>query len=284
MIAFSFAASERRNSTRFSLVGQGAGWLFVDRDLDDLQSPAQGVEQGALRAAGGAGVGGDQDAGMIHHVAVAAHHAAGGIGTLHKGLVVALTQKLHVPAAQRLAPVVGLSLIGDGGLDGDVRMRPAQAQHGFEKVQVAAVCHAADVVPDAVGVDGLDHVAELLLQTPAARVVFVPAPRELCLPVPGEAAGLFQFRHDRASLDDGSILADERPTVKYSHANSEKTCNLYHTCYNSPKKTESDVFRAGCNSRPAVKSASRIWLNRCNSDTDSKVWMREDVWISDHCA
>ncbi len=37
------------------------------------------------------------------------------------------------------------------------------------------------------------------------------------------------------------------------------------------------VFGAGCNSRPAVKSASRFsGMNRRNSGTDSTVWMEED--------
>ena len=36
------------------------------------------------------------------------------------------------------------------------------------------------------------------------------------------------------------------------------------------------IFRAGCDSPPAVKSASASAPNRCNSGTDSTVWMEED--------
>ena len=44
-----------------------------------------------------------------------------------------------------------------------------------------------------------------------------------------------------------------------------------------------DIFRAGCNSRPAVKSASASALNRCNSDTDSIVWMEEERQEQESC-
>ena len=40
--------------------------------------------------------------------------------------------------------------------------------------------------------------------------------------------------------------------------------------------SKENIFRAGCDSRPAVKSANAQALNRCNSDTDSKVWMEEE--------
>ncbi len=39
------------------------------------------------------------------------------------------------------------------------------------------------------------------------------------------------------------------------------------------------IFRAGRKSPPAVKSASAAAPNRCNSDTDSIVWMEEDAII-----
>ena len=37
------------------------------------------------------------------------------------------------------------------------------------------------------------------------------------------------------------------------------------------------IFRAGRNSPPAVKSASAQAQIRCNSGTDSTVWMEEDT-------
>ncbi len=37
------------------------------------------------------------------------------------------------------------------------------------------------------------------------------------------------------------------------------------------------IFRAGCDSRPAVQSASASALNRFDSGTDSKVWMEEEM-------
>lgn len=40
------------------------------------------------------------------------------------------------------------------------------------------------------------------------------------------------------------------------------------------------VFRAGCDSRSAVKSASKNMQNWCDSNTDSIVWMKEDVLIA----
>ena len=44
-------------------------------------------------------------------------------------------------------------------------------------------------------------------------------------------------------------------------------------------KSEQRFFRAGCDSRPAVskQSASAKVLIRCDSGTDSKVWMEEDI-------
>ena len=37
------------------------------------------------------------------------------------------------------------------------------------------------------------------------------------------------------------------------------------------------IFRAGRNSRPVVQSTSAFALTWCNSKTDSKVWMKEDI-------
>ena len=39
-----------------------------------------------------------------------------------------------------------------------------------------------------------------------------------------------------------------------------------------------EIFRAGCDPRPAVKVRERK-LNRCNSDTDCIVRMEEDVFL-----
>ena len=54
----------------------------------------------------------------------------------------------------------------------------------------------------------------------------------------------------------------------------DNTCPV---CYASFKV---HIFRAGCDSRPAVGNVARTVrerkLNRCNSDTDSKVWMEEE--------
>ena len=45
--------------------------------------------------------------------------------------------------------------------------------------------------------------------------------------------------------------------------------------YNKKNK----IFRAGCDSPPAVKVREpHGWPNRCNSDTDSKVWMGGDTY------
>lgn len=41
-----------------------------------------------------------------------------------------------------------------------------------------------------------------------------------------------------------------------------------------------DIFRAGCNSLPVVKPTSRgasQSMIRCNSEADSKVWMKEVI-------
>ena len=46
-------------------------------------------------------------------------------------------------------------------------------------------------------------------------------------------------------------------------------------CYSD--KEVNSIFRAGCKSPPAVKqSANAQALIRCNSGTDSTVWMKED--------
>ena len=152
----------------------------VDRDLDDLQPAAGGVFERAGRAAGPAVKCRDEDARGIDHVAVAAHHAPGGVGLLHERLIIALAQVVFIARAQLRPPAVGLTGEGDGRLDRDLGVLQAQKARSVEKIQVAAVGHAADEVADAGGVDGVHGVEELLLQLAAAGVVLVAAPA--CIP------------------------------------------------------------------------------------------------------
>lgn len=89
-------------------------------------------------------------------------------------------------------------------------------------------------------------------------------------------------------LSSGLNSTDTLYTKIYSHnappeTQQNKTFAISHQhAIIQKEQLNMDVFRAGCNSRPAVKSASASALNWFDSNTDSKVWMKEDVLIEDH--
>ena len=131
-------------------------------------------------------------------------------------------------------------------------MAEAQIARGIEKIQVTAVGHAADEVPDAVGIDGVHGVKDLLLELPAAGVGFVAAPGQLVFAVSGEAAGVFALRHGGSLLSVlASIVRGKKASVKPS---LKKVLAISGHCVimQTVKQLNRDVFGAGCNSRPAV--------------------------------
>lgn len=174
----------------------------------------------------------DEDARGIDHVAVAAHHAPGGVRLLHERLIVALAQVVGIALAQLRPPAVGLAGVGNGCLDRDLRVLQAQIARGIEKIQVAAVGHAADEVADTGGVDGVHGVKELLLQLAAARVILIAAPGQLVFPVAGEAAGVFALGHGGSLLFSGGIHCTRQKSACQTFP-EKSTCNLRALCYNA---------------------------------------------------
>ena len=131
-------------------------------------------------------------------------------------------------------------------------MTEAQIARGVEKIQIAAVGHAADEVADTGGVDGVHGVKDLLLQLAAAGVVLIAAPGQLVFPVAGEAAGVFALGHGGSLLSGVASIVRARsvavkPFLKKVLA-FWKHCVIMQTV----KQLNRDVFGAGCNSRPAV--------------------------------
>ena len=115
-------------------------------------------------------------------------------------------------------------------------MLQAQIARGIEKIQVAAVGHAADEVADAGGVDGVHGVKELLLQLAAAGVILIAAPGQLVFPVAGEAAGVFALGHGGSLLFSGGLHCT-RPERSCQTLPEKSTCILETLCYNADSKT-----------------------------------------------
>ena len=131
-------------------------------------------------------------------------------------------------------------------------MLQTQVARRVEKIQVAAVGHAADEVADAGSVDGVHGVKELLLQPAAAGIVLVAAPGQLVFPVAGEAAGVFALGHGGSLLSGvASIVRARSAAVKPF---LKKVLAIFSRCVimQTVKQLNRDVFGAGCNSRPAV--------------------------------
>ena len=118
------------------------------------------------------------------------------LGVLNFGRLCAAARFLwHVmqPLALGAVPSVRLRAAGNGGLKHDVRVLPAQRQHGLGKIHVAADGHAADEAPVPRLIYPVQPGGDLRLQRQTARVVLVQPPRQLHGAVPRKAASHFLF-------------------------------------------------------------------------------------------
>lgn len=126
-----------------------AGHVPLRPDSYDLYPLLFCVAHRVHRPAEAAVVDGDEEAGMVHHIHVPAHHALGRVFPPDEGLNVGLSHEPEIPAALRLAPPGGLVLTRHGGLQRNVRARVPEPQDGLAKEHVAAQRHPADKVAEA---------------------------------------------------------------------------------------------------------------------------------------
>ena len=77
--------------------------------------------------------------------------------------------------------------------------------HCLRKVQVTAVCHADEKMPDALVISIADRLGDIGFQLQTARVLFIFAPGQLCLTVSGEAACIQNLCHERTSPEANDI-------------------------------------------------------------------------------
>ena len=165
------------------------GLLNIDHDR--LDALAHGVEQGVLRAAGLAGVAGEQQRGLLHHVLIAPLHAVGRVVDLQHGHAVALIEQAVVALPLLQRPALRLAAAGDDRLKLDVRVLFAQGEHGFGKIHVAAERHSAQKAAVAGFIRAVERAGQLELELFAARIVLARAPGQALRAMPGKAAGLF---------------------------------------------------------------------------------------------
>ena len=163
--------------------------------MHDLDIALNGVAQRVERAAGFAVVAGNDEIGVIDHVPVALHHAAGGVVLLQYGDGIAAREKRFVPLPLRRAPVLRLSCKRDGGFERDVCMILAQRENGLAEIEVAPLRHAADEPVKAGFVYRFQCIEQRPFQSPAARIVFIVAPRQLFGAVAGKGAGWLAHAH-----------------------------------------------------------------------------------------
>ena len=112
--------------------------------MHDLDVSPDGVAQRVERAAGFPVVAGDDEIGVVDHIAVALHHAAGGVMLLQYGDGVAARDERVVPLPLRCAPMLGLSRKRDGGFERNIGMTLAQREDGLAEIEIAPLRHAAD--------------------------------------------------------------------------------------------------------------------------------------------
>lgn len=105
--------------------------------MHDLDFALDGVAQRVERAARFTVVAGDDKIGVIDHVPVALHHAAGGVVLLQYGDGVAAREKGFVPLPLRRAPVLRLSGERDGGFKRYIGVILAQRENSLAEIEIA---------------------------------------------------------------------------------------------------------------------------------------------------
>ena len=159
-----------------------------DFDNHNLDRVAFGVENGVHGAAGSAVIAGQQQRGVVHHIAVAAVHAVGGVAVLqHRHPVGGVDEGVIAPA-ELFGPAPGLIAEGNRRLENHVAVGLPQLLNRLGKIHVAADGHAAEKTAVAGFIDRLEPCVQLLLEPETAGVVFVHAPGQLHRPVPCKAA------------------------------------------------------------------------------------------------
>ena len=154
-----------------------------------------GVLHGVPGAAGGAVKGGDEQGGVVHHVAVPPLHAVGRVFGGDQGLEIAGLHQARVPLPLVRGPGVRLGGAGHGGLHRNVRVLVPESQHGLAEIEVAAQGHAAEKVAVALLIGGFRRVGNAPFQGQAAGVRLPVAPGQLLGAVAGEAAADLSGAH-----------------------------------------------------------------------------------------
>ena len=117
---------------------------------------------------------------MIHHIAVALHHAFGRVAYGQHCHLVALIDQPVIFFTLPAVPAVRLSAAGYRGFERYVRVGFFHFKHSFGKVHVAAYGHSAYIMPVSRLICPLEPHCKLLFEGGAARIVFIQPPGELC--------------------------------------------------------------------------------------------------------
>lgn len=163
--------------------------------MHDLDVALDGIAQRVERAAGFAVIASDDKIGVIDHVPVALHHAAGGVMVLQYGDGIAAREKGFVPLPLRRAPVLRLSGERDGGFKRYIGVILAQRENSLAEIEIAPLGHTADEPVKAGFVYRFQRIVQRPFQSPAARIVFVIAPWQLFGPVARKGAGRLAHAH-----------------------------------------------------------------------------------------
>ena len=125
---------------------------------------------------------------MVHEIAVARHHAAGTVGLLQHLYAVGSVKKTLIAPLLLARPARRLAAEGHRRLQRHVAVHLAQHQHALRKVEVAALCHAAEKVPVAPSVELHQRLHDIHFQIQTPEIVLPVAPGQLGGSMSGEAA------------------------------------------------------------------------------------------------
>ena len=138
---------------------------------------------------------GNEHGGMIHQIAVAPLHTAGGVLLLHHGFIITAAEEVLIPLPVLPAPSLRLPRIRDHRLQRHIPADPAQLQHSLAKPEITPPGHAAQIMPKALLIRSQHQLKQSFLQQDAAHVRFIVTPGQFLRPVAGEAAAHLSGPH-----------------------------------------------------------------------------------------
>ena len=198
---------------------------------------------------------------MIHHIPVPALHTGGGILCRNHGLKITDSHQISIPLPLCGRPGIRLRGTRNSSLHRHIRMEVPQRQNTFTEIQIASLCHAADKMAISLLIGQFHRIPHPPLQRKTPRIFLIVTPWQFGRPMPCKTATLLSCAHAAPSFRfrflyyrtfvpflQTKICADP---LKFIIA---KPQSISYTTIK--KTTESFVFRAGCNSPLAVKSAT----------------------------